>query len=246
MTEKKDECGVKYTLDILEDRWQPRIIFWLGFRPFTIEELHQLLPELTDVALKEKITSLQNLRIVNPVVDEENKYSLTDDGNDLRNDDIWLPNFLEEQIKFMKNKNAICVCCSYSRIDEKSNEILKPVIAKKVITSKDMQAVDYVGTLTGVYDQSKYGKVYLKEELNSLLDDYAFFIDVINLEGVAYGNPKILAKYRLRKGSMTNNKKKLIKKHYLFYKNVLNQNLFKSIYSTTKWGITGFFKYYSK
>lgn len=160
----------------------------------------------------------------------------------LDSDDIWLPNFLEEQIKFMKNKNAICVCCSYSRIDEKSNEILKPVIAKKVITSKDMQAVDYVGTLTGVYDQSKYGKVYLKEELNSLLDDYAFFIDVINLEGVAYGNPKILAKYRLRKGSMTNNKKKLIKKHYLFYKNVLNQNLFKSIYSTTKWGITGFFK----
>ena len=85
MTEKKDECGVKYTLDVLEDRWQPRIIFWLGFRPFAIEELHQLLPELTDVALNEEITSLQNLRIVNPVVDEENKYSLTDDGNDLRN-----------------------------------------------------------------------------------------------------------------------------------------------------------------
>lgn len=64
MTEKKDECGVKYTLDVLEDRWQPRIIFWLGFRPFAIEELHQLLPELTDVALNEEITSLQNLRIV--------------------------------------------------------------------------------------------------------------------------------------------------------------------------------------
>ena len=44
-----------------------------------------MLPDLTDVALNEEITSLQNLRIVNPVVDEENKYSLTDDGNDLRN-----------------------------------------------------------------------------------------------------------------------------------------------------------------
>ena len=84
MTEKKDECGVKYTLDVLEDRWQPRIIFWLGFRPFAIEELHQLLPELTDVALKEEITSLQNLRIVNPVA-EENKYTFTYDINDLRN-----------------------------------------------------------------------------------------------------------------------------------------------------------------
>lgn len=85
MTEKKDECGVKYTLDVLEDRWQPRIIYWLGFRPFTITELHQLLPDLTDVALNEEVVSLQNLRIVNPVVDEKNKYSLTEDGNDLRN-----------------------------------------------------------------------------------------------------------------------------------------------------------------
>ncbi|WP_432775223.1 winged helix-turn-helix transcriptional regulator [Limosilactobacillus reuteri] len=40
---------------------------------------------IASVALNEEITSLQNLRIVNPVVDEENKYSLTDDGNDLRN-----------------------------------------------------------------------------------------------------------------------------------------------------------------
>ncbi|MCD7112822.1 winged helix-turn-helix transcriptional regulator [Limosilactobacillus agrestis] len=85
MTEKKNECGVKYTLDVLENRWRPRIIFWLGFRPFTIEELHQLLPDLTDVALNKEITSLQNLRIINPVVDEEHKYSLTNDGNDLRN-----------------------------------------------------------------------------------------------------------------------------------------------------------------
>ena len=44
-----------------------------------------MLPDLTDVALNEEITSLQNLRIVNPIVDEENKYSLTGDGNDLRN-----------------------------------------------------------------------------------------------------------------------------------------------------------------
>lgn len=40
---------------------------------------------IASVALNEEITSLQNLRIVNPVVDEENKYLLADDGNDLRN-----------------------------------------------------------------------------------------------------------------------------------------------------------------
>lgn len=58
MTERKDQYGVNYTLDVLEDKWQPRIIYWLGFRPFTIDELHRLLPELTLVALNDEIASL--------------------------------------------------------------------------------------------------------------------------------------------------------------------------------------------
>lgn len=164
----------------------------------------------------------------------------------LDSDDVWLPNFLEEQIKFIKAKKAICVCASYLRIDEASKNIMKPVIAKKIITSKDMQSVDYIGTLTGIYDQSKYGKIYFRTELKSLLDDYAFFIDVISLEGVAYGNPKILAKYRIRKNSMTSNKRKLVKKHYEFYRRKLHQTTFQSIYSTFKWGISGVIKYYGK
>ncbi len=85
MTEKKDLCGVSYTLDVLEDKWQPRIIYWLGFRPFTIDELRQLLPNLTAVALHDELASLQKLRIVNPVKDKGGKYSLTEGGNDLRN-----------------------------------------------------------------------------------------------------------------------------------------------------------------
>lgn len=161
----------------------------------------------------------------------------------LDSDDIWLPGFLDSQIRFIQQKGAVCVCSSYSRIDEQSNEILKPVISKPIITAKSMQSVDYIGCLTGLYDQSKHGKIFLKEELNSLLDDYAFWIDVVNLEGEAYGNPKILAKYRVRKNSLTANKRKLVKKHYIFYRKQLNQNFFQSMLSTLKWGISGIRKY---
>ena len=55
-------------------------------------------------------------------------------------DDLWEPEFLEKQIKFMKEKDAICVFCSYKRIDEKSKEILRPTYAKEIITAK--KAVD--------------------------------------------------------------------------------------------------------
>lgn len=162
----------------------------------------------------------------------------------LDSDDIWLPEFLDSQVKFIQQKKAVCVCSSYFRIDEKSHEILKPVLSKAIITSKDMQAIDYVGCLTGLYDQSKYGKIYLKEELNSLLDDYAFWIDVINLEGIAYDNPKIIAKNRIRKNSLTGNKKKLVIKHYNFYRNELHQSPLKSTLSVMKWGVNGLMKYY--
>lgn len=161
----------------------------------------------------------------------------------LDSDDVWFPGFLDSQVRFIQQKEAVCVCSSYSRIDEKSNEILKPVLSKAIITSKDMQSIDYVGCLTGLYDQSKHGRIYLKEELNSLLDDYAFWVDVINLEGVAYGNPKILAKYRVRKNSLTGNKKKLIIKHYKFYRKQLNQGPLQSSLSVLKWGINGLLKY---
>lgn len=51
-------------------------------------------------------------------------------------DDLWLPQFLEKQIEFMKEKKAICVYSSYKRIDENSNEILKPLICRPFVNYK--------------------------------------------------------------------------------------------------------------
>lgn len=47
-------------------------------------ELLQLLPKLTSDQLAAELHALQNLRVVNPVMDDANQYSLTDDGDQLR------------------------------------------------------------------------------------------------------------------------------------------------------------------
>ncbi len=161
----------------------------------------------------------------------------------LDSDDLWLPKFLSSQIKFMKEKNAVCVCSTYGRIDEESHDILKPVQSKSLITSKDMEAIDYIGCLAGLYDRAKYGKIYLHEELKSLLDDYAYWIDIVNLEGVAYGNPELLAKYRLRNNSLTSKKSKLIKVHYRFYRKYRKFGPVKSTVCLFRWGVAGLIKY---
>ena len=159
-------------------------------------------------------------------------------------DDLWLPQFLEKQITLLKEKNAICVCSSYSRIDEESKEILRPTIAKPVITRRDMLVMDYVGCLTGLYDISRHGKVYLHEELKSLRDDYAFWYEISCFEGVIYGNQEILAKYRVLSNSVTGKKFKLIKVQYRFYRNFLKLNPVKSVFNVIRWGWAGVRKFW--
>lgn len=158
-------------------------------------------------------------------------------------DDIWKPNFLEEQLKFMKEKNTICVFSSYNRIDSASRQIGHTTKAKPFITTKDMKIMNQIGCLTGVYDSSKYGKIYLREELNSIRDDYAYWYDIVSLDNEAYGNSKILAEYRVLEGSTTGKKQKLIIKQYEFYRHYLNESVFRSTINVFKWGVAGIHKF---
>lgn len=158
-------------------------------------------------------------------------------------DDIWMPEFLEKQIAFMKKKGAVCVCCSYGGINGNSEKILGFVKAMPVITVKDMMVMNRIGCLSGLYDCSRYGKVYLDEKLNSIRDDYAYWLEIVRQEGRAYGNPEILAYYRVLRNSTTGNKKKLVRKQYNFYRNYLNLNLFRCWLNVLRWGISGVMKF---
>ncbi len=157
----------------------------------------------------------------------------------LDSDDLWNPEFLSEQIDFMKKMNTQCVYSSYERIDDNSKECLSPLICKSSVTYKDMLVRNYIGCLTGLYDCSKKGKIYLHEELNSIRDDYAYWLDVVKVSKIAYGNQKVLAKYRVLQNSTTGKKKKLIKAQYRFYRNYLKLNPLVSFVNTIHWGIAG-------
>jgi glycosyltransferase involved in cell wall biosynthesis len=158
-------------------------------------------------------------------------------------DDIWEPDFLDSQIAFIKEKNAILVYASRKFINEQSKEILKPVTIRPFVTYKKMLLADFIPCATGLYDRTKYGKIYFREELKSLRDDYAYWLDILKLCGIAYGNQKILAKYRVVNSSVTGNKKKLIKVQFYFYRKFLGLGFLRSIIHTFYWGIRGLNKY---
>ena len=97
------------------------------------------------------------------------------------------------------------------------------------------------GCLALMYNfiHSRYGRA-----LKSIRDDYAYWLDIVKLEQVAYGNQKILASYRVLNNSTTGNKKKLIKKQYQFYRGYLKLSALRSLMNTFRWGINGLRKYH--
>lgn len=164
----------------------------------------------------------------------------------LDSDDLWDQDFLRSQLNLMKDKNAIVVHGSYKRINEKSEEILRAWKAKEEVTYKQMQITNHIACLTGLYDTSIYGKIYLKEELRSIRDDYAYWLDIVKLAGKSYGNQNILASYRVISSSTTGKKKKLIKAQFFFYYHYQKLGLLKSVLYTIYWGMLGILKFRGK
>lgn len=158
-------------------------------------------------------------------------------------DDLWDRDFLERQLAFMREKHAACVCCAYRHIDVQSREIQHPTVPLPVIRRRDMEVMNRVGCLTGLYDAQPHGKVFLHEELNSIRDDYAYWHDIVKLTGVIYGNPAVLASYRVLPGSTTGNKLALVSKQYRFYRGYLRLGVVKSLTNLVRWGVIGLGKF---
>lgn len=160
----------------------------------------------------------------------------------LDSDDIWNSDFLEKQLSFMKSKKALCVCSGYEIIDKYSLPINVNVIPHTQIKESDMEVIDYVGNLTGLYDTSKYGKIFFNEELGSIYDDYLFWYEISKLSTI-YGNQEILAKYRFSLDSSSSSKFKNIPERYILLTKYMKQSPIIAIKNIIVWGVFGINKY---
>ena len=123
MSDRKFHSGIDYSLSILQEKWQPTLVFWLGFRPLTLDELRQLVPKMSGDELKAELAKLQNLRIANPIKDTENCYSLTEDGKDFRQMMMSLSIWGKQQMNDNENKRSALVIEPES--DAKLSELIK-------------------------------------------------------------------------------------------------------------------------
>ena len=143
----------------------------------------------------------------------------------------------------MREHNALLVYGAHKRIDANNNECLVPFIPPKHVTYTDLLKTCSITCLTGLYDTSKYGKVYLHEEFRSLRDDYIYWLEIIKQTGEAWGNQQVIGSYRILGNSVSHNKKKVIKPQFLVYYKVEKLGLIRSLYYLANWAIMGFIKY---
>jgi len=158
-------------------------------------------------------------------------------------DDTWNDNFLEKQLWLMKDKNTELVYSSHTRIDANNEECLKPFIVPAKLTYKDLLKTCSISCLTGLYDTKTFGKVYLREDMNNLRDDYVYWLEIIKNVKVAYGNQEILANYRVLDNSASRKKKKVIKPHFKVLYKIEDLGMVKSLYYLANWAVISYFKY---
>ena len=161
----------------------------------------------------------------------------------LDSDDLWNKNKLSTQVQFMEKNNYAFSYTSYNYIDDKSNFINKPYhVSKHKIDYNFLLRKTDIGCLTVIYDVEKIGKMYMPDLRRK--QDYALWLDILKKGFNAYPLDIVLASYRVRKGSVTSNKMRLINLHYSFLRKAQNLNLIIAIYYTVLWGINGFNKFF--
>lgn len=150
----------------------------------------------------------------------------------LDSDDLWTPDKLQRQISFMEKGKYHFSYTNYEEIDESSNALGVTVTGPKCITRHGMYNYCWPGCLTVMYDADVVGLIQIEDIKKN--NDYAMWLKVCK-KADCYHLDEVLAKYRKRAGSISNNGYiKMIKWHYRLYREAENKSAFSSFALTIR------------
>ena len=139
----------------------------------------------------------------------------------LDSDDLWVPEKLEEQIRFMNDHNY---AFSYTDYMINLNGAWLPYIyiGPNVVNRRRMYDYCYFSTITVMYNRETIGLIQIEDLRKN--NDYAMWLKIIEKSN-CYRLPKCMSYYIKHEGSVSSgNKFRLIKWHYILYKDGLHKN----------------------
>lgn len=133
----------------------------------------------------------------------------------LDSDDLWLPEKIEKQVKFMKDNGYAFTFTDY-RICLNGEWLPYIITGPNVVNKRKMYNYCYFSTITVMYDREKIGLIQIANLRKN--NDYAMWLKVIEKSN-AYRLPECLSYYIKHEGSVSSgNKMKLIKWHYKLFR----------------------------
>jgi len=159
----------------------------------------------------------------------------------LDSDDLWEPDKLEKQLKFMIENNYHFSYTNYCEINEESKETGVLVSGPKKITKAGMFAFCWPGCLTVMYDRDYVGGLQIEDIKKN--NDYAMWLKVCK-KADCYLLDEPLAKYRRgRSGSIsTHGYTTLIKWHFKLFHEAEHMNAISSAFHTCVNLVCGVYK----
>ena len=164
----------------------------------------------------------------------------------LDGDDMWLPEKLERQIKFMMDNNYYFTYSPYYILNDGEMMDLSKLPIRSCPNELDYQELlkmNRIGCLTVVFDAEKVGKVTIPKL--DKRNDYALWLKILRTSCItAHRLNEPLAVYRSHQGISKGNKFGFLKYHFQLFHEVLGYNKFVSYLLTLRNVV--YYMYYKK
>ena len=156
-------------------------------------------------------------------------------------DDIWMPEKLEKQIRYMESKDIAVTCTSYQIASEDLKQVYKNFIVPEKIDYKILLKQNYFSCDTVIINKEKFKGIRIKSYAKH--EDYLTWLGIMKQCKEAYGIKECLAIYRVRRNSRsTGNVDNVVKMWEILF---LEEKLgaVRSSYYTIGYIIRGLVKY---
>lgn len=145
----------------------------------------------------------------------------------LDSDDIWLKEKLAKQVAYMEEKSLPMTFCAYNRIDEAGEVISRKIEVPHSVSYRQLLSHNVIIFSTSLTLKSVIGDTKFKKAGH---EDWIFWLDIFKKSFSGYGINEPLVLYRIRQGSVSSNKLKVIGFTWKIYRESEKLGLFQSIY----------------
>lgn len=151
-------------------------------------------------------------------------------------DDLWMPEKLEHELRFMEEKDAAFAFTGYEFADEHGEGLGKVVRVPETLVYRQALSNTTIFTTTVMFDTEKITKENLEmPQIRS--EDTALWWKVLRMGYTAYGLDENLVRYRRPGRTLSSNKLKAIQRIWNLYRKSEGLGVFRSMWHFCFWAV---------